>query len=320
MHLIDESNDRANMAYVGDLPWHSLGQELTVEAPIETWVVEAGLNYGVKTSPTMFVVGGKTITVPDSKTLYRDDTNAPLGIVSETRFHESQPSEVLEFYRDLVSASGDFTLETAGALDGGKQVWAMAKYKKVIDVGGDILKPYLLLTDAFTGKKARIAQFTTVRVVCNNTLEMSLRQDVSSSVRIPHTRKFDASAVKAELGLAAEKAETFAEDVERLAAAPMKQAQFIEFMTDLYAKRDAAKNITNTKWLTKIIADGTELFENGPGADLKTAKGTAWGALNVVTHLEDFDRKALDNDSRFRSAQFGEGKRIKRRAVELLAA
>ena len=35
-----------------------------------------------------------------------------------------QPKEVLEFYRELVKEYG-YTLETAGALDGGRKVWAL---------------------------------------------------------------------------------------------------------------------------------------------------------------------------------------------------
>ena len=39
-HEIDMSNNRANMAFVGEIPWHGLGQELTEDADLNTWKVE----------------------------------------------------------------------------------------------------------------------------------------------------------------------------------------------------------------------------------------------------------------------------------------
>lgn len=48
-----------------------------------------------------------------------------LSIVSDD-YQIVQPREVLEFYRELMELYG-YTLETAGALDSGRKVWALAK-------------------------------------------------------------------------------------------------------------------------------------------------------------------------------------------------
>jgi hypothetical protein len=60
-----------------------------------------------------------------------------------------------------------------------------------------------------------------------------------------------------------------------------------------------------------------ELFEGrGRGADLDSAKGTAFGLLNAVTEFVDHERKARNTDNRLDSAWFGQGANIKQKALE----
>ncbi|CAM5555216.1 DUF932 domain-containing protein [Eoetvoesiella caeni] len=63
----------------------------------------------------------RIITFPQSKILYRSDTQAPLSVVSQ-RYQVVQPREILEFCRDLTEVSG-FQIETAGVLKGGIEGW-----------------------------------------------------------------------------------------------------------------------------------------------------------------------------------------------------
>lgn len=55
-HEIDMSNERENMAYTGQIPWHGLGQELERDASLEQWQEAAGLNWSAVKSPVMFHV------------------------------------------------------------------------------------------------------------------------------------------------------------------------------------------------------------------------------------------------------------------------
>ena len=50
---------------------------------------------------------------------------------------------------------------------------------------------------------ATTAQFTSIRVVCNNTLAIALRGQSGSAgvVKVPHSTKFDADKVKQQLGI-----------------------------------------------------------------------------------------------------------------------
>jgi hypothetical protein len=50
---------------------------------------------------------------------------------------------------------------------------------------------------------ATTAQFTSIRVVCNNTLAIALKGQNSSAgvVKVPHSTKFDAEKIKQQLGI-----------------------------------------------------------------------------------------------------------------------
>jgi len=95
-HLIEQ------MAYVGQIPWHGLGNELTSNQPLDVWAKQAGLDWQIQESPVRFVTNagsplGEILSYPDSKVLYRSDTKAPLSVVGN-RFKVVQPEEILEFY------------------------------------------------------------------------------------------------------------------------------------------------------------------------------------------------------------------------------
>ena len=115
MHLVQ------TMAYVNETPWHGLGNQLAHNQPLEVWAHQAGMNWKIEESEVRFVAGnaglGSIHAFPEQKVLYRSDTRAPLSVVS-SRYQVVQPSEILEFYRDLTEVGG-FELETAGVLKDG---------------------------------------------------------------------------------------------------------------------------------------------------------------------------------------------------------
>ena len=119
-HEIDHSTGSPAIAYVGETPWHELGERLPEGQPIETWLKAARLDWELKRLPVQYLVDGRLRTMDDRFVLVRSDTQAALSVVSGD-YQIVQPKEVLEFYRGLVDSFG-YTLETAGALDGGRKV------------------------------------------------------------------------------------------------------------------------------------------------------------------------------------------------------
>ena len=197
MHLVE------SMAYAGERPWHGLGNKLATNQSIDAWKESAGMDWTLEESEVRYISGqngiGTINAFPEQKVLYRSDTKVPLAVVSK-RYQVVQPGEILEFYRDLTEVGG-FELETAGVLREGRKFWALAKTGQSMTLKGrDRVDGYLLLATACDGTLATTAQFTSVRVVCNNTLAIALG-DTSGAIKVPHRSQFDPSVVKRQLGI-----------------------------------------------------------------------------------------------------------------------
>jgi len=308
------SHEIQDMAYVGSTPWHGLGNQLTPQQPIEIWQREAGMDWRINEADVLYSVsGGDGLHLkanPDSKVLFRSDTFSPLSVVSK-RYKVVQPAEVLEFYRDLVSAGG-FELETAGVLKGGKKLWALAKTgQETVLRGGDKVKAYLLLATSCDGTLCTTAQFTSVRVVCNNTLQLAVG-DTGGAVKVPHSTQFDPQQVKQALGLGLSSWETFVADMRQLADRKINKFEAMNYLVNVLGDRAVPLNDQpNQKALQNVYA----LFSGqGQGSALASAAGTAWGLLNGVTEYVDQHRRARSIDHRLDSAWFGPGAAIKEKA------
>jgi len=332
-HMIDETTGRAAIAYTGQTPWHGLGQALTPGATIEDWTREAGLDYTVLESPVLYNTPAATEPQawPARKVLHRSDTGAPLAVVSHG-YQTVQPKQVMDFFAELVGLGG-FELETAGALSDGRRIWALASVGAAAPVvSTDLVKPYLLLGTSYDGTMATVCKFTTIRVVCNNTItaavggysggrviagekEESLGY-LKSAVRVLHSERFDPDAVRLQLGIVANAWESFLIQSRQLATVSMGQEAADLFVTELLKPYHRTNHPINESRAYIRIMD---LF-NGQaiGGDLPGVAGTRWGMLNSVTELIDHER-GRSNNTRVDSAWFGTGAVIKARAAELLS-
>jgi len=317
-HEIAVTADGRNaMAYVGDEPWHGLGQKLSVGAPLETWAHEAGLDFNVNEAPVEFTKADSAIgDFPSRKVLYRSDTGAPLAVVGN-KYKVVQPLEVLEFFRNLTTEHG-WQLETAGVLFNGAKYWALARTGQEVRImGQDLLQDYVLLATASDGTLRTTAKRTSVRVVCNNTLSIAAP---GAGIRVSHASTFNADAVQAEMGLTESWSE-FAEQASALAARKVSNKEAVQFVLQLFG--DVTKPIAEQPAI-KTISKVLQLFDgNGRGSELTSAKGTAWGLVNASTEYLLY-HKGIDQSRRLDNAWFGKGDALGTQAfntaVALLAA
>ncbi len=301
-----------SMAYVGDTPWHGLGNHLSEHQPINIWLKEAGMDWTVEQSDVLFNTDNTALHIrsySDSKVLFRSDSLMPLSVVSN-RYKVVQPHEVLNFYKDLVSAGG-FELETAGVLKGGRKLWALAKTGQEAKIkGNDRIKAYLLLATSCDGTLCTTAQFTSVRVVCNNTLQMATR-DSSGAVKVPHSTKFDPMQVKEALGLGFSNWDAFMRNLKQLGQRSVSPMEADQYLRAVLNEPDVREGIPDSKVFQKV---GGLYLSDGMGADYAAANGTAWGLLNAVTEYVDHHRRARNQDNRLDSAWFGQGALLKQKA------
>jgi phage/plasmid-like protein (TIGR03299 family) len=309
MHLVE------TMAFAGETPWHGLGNKLAQQQSIETWKEQAGMDWQIEQSEVRYISGSNHLGVinsfPEQKVLYRSDTKAPLAVVSK-RFHVVQPGEILEFYRDLTAYNG-FELETAGVLREGRKFWALAKTGQSTSLKGrDRVDGYLLLATACDGTLATTAQFTSVRVVCNNTLSIALG-NASSAIKVPHRSQFDPDAVKRQLGITVSSWDGFVARMKALVERPVDPDTVEGLLRRVltYAAPEGKSVVVNEQALATVRS----LYAGGGrGALMASSRGTAWGVLNSVTEYVDHHRRARSDDHRRDAAWFGQGAQIKQRA------
>ena len=273
------------MAYVGETPWHGLGAKLDENSDMETWAQASGLDFELDTVP----VQNGNIVLNNKNIVYRKDTEVGLSVVSNN-YKLVQPREVLEFFADYVE--GTAKLETAGVLHDGKRYWALAKIDGEINIAGDISKPYILLSSSCDGSLATQARLTTVRVVCNNTLSMATQGHADVVIR--HNSVFDAGQAKLKLEGVYESLASHTAAMKALAKMKMTSKQANDFLAKIFDSTDIN--------LGRQPARVLELFNGDAlGADLESAKGTAFGLLNAFTQYSDWEAGRNQNNRLFNS-------------------
>ncbi|CAN5880146.1 DUF932 domain-containing protein [soil metagenome] len=317
-HELCNVNGRTAMMYVDEVPWHGLGTRLNAPATAQEAVSAAGLDYDVTLAELTTKDG---IPVPSRKAVLRNDTNDVLGVVGNT-YIPVQNRQAFAFL-DSIVADGSLRYHTAGALRKGEKIWLLAKLPGQIRVrySSDISEKYLLLHNSHDGSSALRVHFTSVRVVCCNTLSMAEREGRGEGIAIRHQGNLTAKIHQARevLGIAHRFFDDLEGQFDLLARHHPSYAQVSGYFKALYPDPEEgnpsrAQNVRNELF---------RLFEHGQGQDIPEIKQTTWAAFNAVTEYVDhfrptrakteFDRAA----NRLESAWFGSGSQLKQQAFQL---
>lgn len=301
-----------SIAYSGDKPWHGFGQYVENLSPKEM-LKAADLDWTVSKRPLFTAEHEKfntqpvaySLNMPSHFSLVRDSDNKILGICGP-EYTPFQNAEVFDFFNSFADA-GKMKIEVAGSMRDGKNVWALAKINEATWelMGGDINYTYLLMSSPHIWGEALDILFTSIRVVCWNTLTLALGKKVKDRFRYSHRKNFSEIKVSAEIAVA--------------------QAMAIKELTYARAKVLAETKIANQQELFRYyaelvqpsIAELPELtfrdfnrtmpvlvgnYNNCPGAHLESAEGTWWGAYNGYTRYIDFQRGKVKRDNQLWNA------------------
>jgi phage/plasmid-like protein (TIGR03299 family) len=313
-HMVEEINGVAQMAYTGDVPWHGLGKRVSNDLSPEQMLEAAGLNWGVEKVPLFADYNGKQIRT-GAEALVRDLDDKVLTIVTDT-WNPCQNRDAFEFFNDF-TAAGDMEMHTAGSLKGGQHVWALAKIKESFELfGGDKVDGYLLFSNPHQFGKSITVQFTPIRVVCNNTLTLSLGTKTDKMVKVNHRRVFDGDDVKETLGVAKDKLAKYKEMSAFLGKKLYTPATLIEYFNQVFPKTSDKKNDKHKIGVPQSRAAELAMVavDAQPGAEF--AKGSWWQAYNAVTYLTDH-QLGRSTDTRLYSAWYGVNQAKKVQALNL---
>lgn len=165
MYVSNEANNRF-------VPWHGLGVAVD-KAPNSAEAIKlAGLDWLVRPQPVFTEYKGNKIEIPNCKANVRDSDGKTLGIVTN-RYQIVQNFEAFDFTDSLIGEGCVY--ETAGALQDGKRVFLLAKMPERY-ILGEKYDPFICFTNTHDGTGAIKAVMTPVRVVCQNTLGLALRE------------------------------------------------------------------------------------------------------------------------------------------------
>lgn len=310
-HELEFVNGEASMAYAGGLPWHGLGVSVPTDLTPQQMLEAAQLDWTVEKIPAYAEVGGERVAVGKSA-LVRSRDNAILDVVSDD-WNPMQNEAAFEFFNDFISA-GDMEMHTAGSLKGGKLVWALAKVNDSFELfnGRDKVDSYLLFTNPHMYGQSIDVRMTPIRVVCNNTLSLSLNTMAKQMVKVSHRREFNADEVKETMGVSKEKMQTYKEMAEYLSTKRYNNENILEYFQRVFPVTSAKPE--STKVTSKNAALAMETLYTQPGAEL--GEGSWWQAFNATTYLLDHVI-GKNADNRLQSAWYGVGKGQKIKALDL---
>ena len=124
-------------------------------------------------------------------------------------------------------------------------------------------------------------RMTPIRVVCNNTLTLSLSTDSDSMVKVNHRKQFNPEMVKEQLGIAREKMDNYKTMAEFLGSKRYTTERLVEYLNKVYPSNIKDEDIKNPSVPTTVNGrKAFEVIETQPGNQY--AKGTWWQAFNAV--------------------------------------
>jgi len=318
------------MFYHGEAPWHKHGTRLKNPPTSKEAIIAASLNWTVEKVPLHIKCGRKyhlvdgkyaTVRVADS----HKTQSQVLGIVGKT-YVPLQNVDAFGWFDSIVGQEAAI-YETAGALGVGERVWILAKLPTQMRViGDDVVDKYLLLSNSHDGSSGVQVKFTPIRVVCQNTLTMALR-DGTKGIKIHHTAsiKRNLQLAQVNLGLINERFKKIEATFKRMRDVSLTDERLSSYLERVFPMPPDSDDDSGRKRTEVARTQSRELFEVGLGNAVPGVKGTLWAAYNGVAEYVDHHMgRRTTSEGRLDSAWFGSGfltkVRAYRQALDLAAS
>jgi len=154
---------------------------------------------------------------------------------------------------------------------------------------------------------------TPIRVVCNNTLTLSLSQNADRMVTVNHRKAFDPAEVKEQMGIAREKMEQYKSMAAFLGSKKATGENVIQYFNEVFGAPAKAKEDGVLPFTSRNAKIAMENLNTQPGANF--AQGSWWQAFNSVTYMTDH-LQGREGDSRLQSAWYGRNRKVKLNALD----
>lgn len=265
-----------SMMYVGrTAPWHGLGVSVATAPTSRDALIYSGLDWKVIQKKLKTIDG---MEVPGFKANLRDTDSKVLGIVTD-RYTVVQNEEAFAFTDALLGEGVRY--ETAGSLNEGKKTWILARLPQRYIINDDIIDPYIVFTNSHDGSSGIRAVVTPVRVVCQNTLSLALKNAKRSWATI-HCGDINGKLEDAKKSLlyANQYMSEFGKSIDELNQKKLSDQKVYEYINELFPVMDNATD-QQKKNILRMKEDVKSRYFEAP--DLQHVGKNAYRFVNAVS-------------------------------------
>ncbi len=256
----------------------------------------------------LFLAGG--VPVESHVAITRSDTRAQLAVVGAD-YTVVQQADGFKGIQPLIDA-GEARIVSAGYVGNGRKVFIQAELRDgTADVApGDSVSRYVVFTNSHDGSTAAGYGYSTVRIVCQNTLAMAHRQ---LGAKFRHTSGVHLALAAAQVEFAAQRKVLAGETdtFKRLLGRKLSDRNLVRYVRETLAEGAGNDETIVVRNVERIV----ELAHTGEGA----RPGTLWGGFNAITNYATHER-GRSADARANANMFGAGPQLMTRALDVAVA
>lgn len=263
--------------------WSNIGCEVKSKT-LEEVLVEAHLDYTVKSKNAFVNFGGKYVEIPNRKAIVRDD-----GYVYQVLSPNYTPVQNKDAFDFINYINEDVTFLRAGETYTG-MVYIIGALPEV-NVLGDKFVPHIIFQNSHNGAYSLATAICPLRIVCQNQFNIAFEES-NSSFLIRHTKN-----IESKMRIAADTMKNisnymkvFNEKAELFAAQKVTSKQIEQFLDFMFPiKEDASE-----KLIERVEFEKNSFLKAYNSDDNSNFLGSAWGLINgltdYITH-KDYRRK-----------------------------
>lgn len=296
------------------VPWHGLGNSVEGTLDSEQALVQSGLMWGVEKRPLVTEDGLQT----DHFATVRMTDNKVLGVVG-ARYEILQNREAFDWTDQLLGEGVRY--ETAGSLREGRRIWLLARLEESHFILGDEFIPYMVFSNSHDGTSAVNVAITPVRVVCQNTLSIALRETTrrwsarhTSSLNNDNTKIREAQNT---LKLTGQYMSELEREAYRLADKRISLEEYVERLIPM-----PANSLPDSRPANNVNELREDIYARAAREDLRQYRGTAWQFIQAIadhtSHVKSQRETETHEERRFEALI--DGHKVQRKAMQLVAS
>lgn len=266
---------------------------VSIDKPIGTFQFEeiSGLNWTVSDKPIFAQINGYQIPYNEKKMIVRDDNHSPLGIVGSD-YVTVQNHDLFELVQYLQEFESDMIVESAGHFGGGKTVFMQVRMDSLKwKIGNDQINPLLTIVNGHIGNYNTSIFPSTIRVTCQNTLRMAMknRKNFSMGWKVKHSKNAmeNLLQVKNALKGISLEWENTKDNIDRLVNTAMGDDDILTLISATFGEKKSEKKTGETRSENR----NQKIFDilESDTSKVSGVEGSLWIGMNAITEYLDHE-------------------------------